>query len=118
MSFVCLFFGFQYLADIAYTSVTKRNFRPYSFKSILDMLIFFIFMVNICVTFARNLKSTISEGLGVVSWEEKAIKYSRNYIENNIKETNLLILGVVCLWLRVLNFTRYNEYLGRFIGVV
>lgn len=25
MSFVCEFFGFQYLADIAYTSVTKKN---------------------------------------------------------------------------------------------
>lgn len=29
-----------------------------------------------------------------------------------------MILGVVVLWLRVINFTRYNEYLGRFLGVV
>jgi hypothetical protein len=64
------------------------------------------------------LRDTISEGPGVVPWDEKAIKYSRNYTENLIKETNLLILGVVVLWLRVINFTRYNEYLGRFIGVV
>lgn len=30
----------------------------------------------------------------------------------------MLIIVCVALWLRVLNFTRYNEYLGRFLGVV
>ena len=29
-----------------------------------------------------------------------------------------MILGIVALWVRVLNFSRYNEYLGRFLGVV
>jgi len=82
MSFVCLFFGFQYLADIAYVAVTKKNYNPFNFKSFLDMLIFFIFLVFIGITFARNLAGTISEGLGVVSWEEKAVKFCRNYTEN------------------------------------
>ena len=82
------------------------------------MLIFFVFSTNIIITFARNLRNTISEGLGVVSWEEKSMKYCRNYVENTLDETNLLIIGVVALWIRVINFTRYNEYLGRFLGVV
>jgi hypothetical protein len=30
----------------------------------------------------------------------------------------LLILGVIVLWIRVINFVRYNEALGRFISVV
>ena len=29
-----------------------------------------------------------------------------------------MIVGIVALWIRVINFTRYNEYLGRFLGVV
>ena len=81
-------------------------------------MIFFIFFSNIIVTFAVNLKNTISEGVGVVTWEEKSLKYCLNYSNNNIKEMNILILGVVCLWIRVIHFARYNEYLGRFLTVV
>ena len=81
-------------------------------------MIFFIFFTNILLTFAVNLKNTISEGIGVVTWEEKSLKYCFNYTENNVKEMNVLILGVVCLWIRVIHFTRYNEYLGRFLTVV
>jgi hypothetical protein len=72
MSFVCLFFGFQYIADITFTAVTKRNYNPYGAKNFLDLVIFIIFFINICVTFARNLASTIREGPGVVTWSEKA----------------------------------------------
>jgi len=46
------------------------------------------------------------------------VKFSRNFTENPVNEINLLTIGVVCLWLRVINFSRYNEYLGRFMGVV
>ena len=77
-----------------------------------------IFFVSINITFARNLWSTISEGPGVVSWNEKAAIYSRNYVENYANEHNILILGVVSLWIRVINFTKYNEYMGKFLGVV
>jgi len=84
----------------------------------LDLWIFVIFLININITFARNLWTTIKEGPGVVTWEEKAAIYSRNYVENMLNEHNLLILGVVSLWIRVINFTKYNEYMGRFLGVV
>lgn len=118
MAFVCLFFGFQHISDIAYAAVTKKNYSPRNFKSFLDGAIFFIFLIYICVIFARNLRNTIREGHGVVSWEEKAVVFAFNYSQNVLNETNFLTIGVVCLWLRVLNFSRYNEFLGRFLGVV
>ena len=30
----------------------------------------------------------------------------------------LMVIGVILLWLRIINFFRYNEYLGKFIGIV
>lgn len=30
----------------------------------------------------------------------------------------ILIIGVVLLWLRIINFFRFNEYMGKFIGIV
>jgi len=87
-------------------------------KSILDVLIFFVFLINIFVTFNRNLRGTISEGPNVVAWEEKAVVFCINYRQNFANELVLIILGVILLWLRVINFFRYNEYLGKFIGIV
>lgn len=118
MSFMCLFFGFQYLADIAYSSVTNKNYNPGLFRTFLDMFIFIVFFVNIVVTFATNLRSTISEGINVVTWDEKAIKFCRNYVTNSVDESNLLIIGVIALWVRVISFTKYNDYLGRYFGIV
>jgi hypothetical protein len=54
----------------------------------------------------------------VVTWEEKAVVYCRNYVENNADEHALLIIGVVSLWIRVIQFASYNEYFGKFVGVV
>lgn len=68
ISILCLFFGFQYLADMAYCAVTKKNYNPYSFKNVLDVLIFFVFLVNIFVTFRQNLNNAIKEGPTVVDW--------------------------------------------------
>lgn len=118
MSFVSLFFGLQYIADIVYTAVLKRNYNPSKFKAFLDVMIFLIFMINIIITFAVNLRLTIVEGPNVVTWEEKAPKFCRNFVENPLDETNMLIIGVVVLWMRVINFARYNEHLGKYLGVV
>ena len=51
-----------------------------------------------------------------MTWEEKAPIYCRNYVLNGFDEHLLLIIGVVALWLRVLSFFQYNEFLGRFLG--
>jgi len=64
------------------------------------------------------LRDTISEGEGVVDWDVKAKIYCMNYQGTYAEETNLLILGLVMLWIRVINFVRYNEELGKFVSVV
>lgn len=115
---MCLFFGIQYLADIAYSSVTNKNYTPGLFRTFLDMFIFIVFFVNICITFGTNLRSTISEGIDVVTWDKKAYKYCRNYVSNSVDESNLLIIGVIALWIRVISFTKYNDFLGRYYGIV
>ena len=50
-----------------------------------------------------------------MSWNEKANVYCRNYSLNGFDEHKLLIVGLVVLWVRIVNFCKYNEYLGRFI---
>ena len=54
----------------------------------------------------------------MVTWDEMAPVYCRNYVENYANEHSLLIIGVVSLWIRVIQFASYNEYLGKFLGVV
>ena len=80
--FVCLFFGFQYIADITYAAMTKKNFSVSLFKFFLDMLIFFGSLTFICIVFARNLSEAGLEGIGVVPWNKKAVIFCRNYVEN------------------------------------
>ena len=118
MAFVCLFYFFQNIGEVAFISITRRHYNPYRLRNFLDVWIFFVFLVYIFNTLARNLGNTIADGPGVVTWDEKAPIYCRNYTTNWLNEMNLLIVGVVSLWIRVMDFTKYNEYLGRFLGVV
>jgi len=64
------------------------------------------------------LGETISEGPGIVEWQEKAQVYCINYVKNKVNEHRLLIIGVVLLWIKVISYAKYNEYLGRFLGIV
>lgn len=118
ISFVSLFFGFQVMADIAYTTVTNQTYIPNSFKNLMDAFLFIVFLVHIFITFVRNLTYTIEEGPQVIGWDQKADIYCRNYVENFASEHKLLIVGVVALWIRCIQFVAFNEYLGRFLGVV
>ena len=70
---------FKYFFQENYISINHLDIgcgmkikNPYGAKNFLDLVIFIIFFINICVTFARNLASTIREGPGVVTWSEKA----------------------------------------------
>lgn len=51
-----MFYGFQILADIAYTSVTGKIFNPYRARTVIDTIVFFTFMVFVFVTLSRNLR--------------------------------------------------------------
>lgn len=119
MSVICLFFGFQGIADVTYCAVTKKHFNPFRVRTLLDTFIFFAFLINIFVTLVRNWwGSAIGEGPQVRSWQEKSIIYCFNYATNLANERLLLTLGLMMLWVRVVNFFRFNEYMGKFIGVV
>ena len=74
LSFVVLFFGFQYIADISFAAVTKKHYNPYQFKNLVDFAIFTIFSINIVITFVVNLEGTrtLKEGDRLIPWEEKA----------------------------------------------
>ena len=85
MSFICLSFSYQYLAEIAYTAVTKKNYNPYNSKLLLDIVIFLVFFVSICINFS-NIVDTIREGPGIVTWEEKAPIYCTKYVKNSFVE--------------------------------
>lgn len=98
--------------------MTNRSYVANSFRNCLDAWIFLIFLVHIFITFVRNLTYTVEEGLDVVPWEDYADIYCRNYVENLASEHKLLIIGLVSLWVRCVQFAAFNEYLGRFVGVV
>ena len=89
-----------------------------SLTSFSISFIFIVFLVHIFITFVRNLTYTIEEGPQVIGWDQKADIYCRNYVENFASEHKLLIVGVVALWIRCIQFVAFNEYLGRFLGVV
>jgi uncharacterized membrane protein len=44
--------------------------------------------------------------------------FVKNYSTNIANEGVMLTIGLVLLWLKLIQFVILNEYLGRFIGVV
>ena len=62
ISFATLFFAFQHIPEIIFTSITRRQFQAYSFKNILDFFIFVLFFSFIIVSYSQNLDG---------SWKEK-----------------------------------------------
>lgn len=99
--------------------MTKKHYSPYNFKNHLDSLIFFVFLLYIVITFGVNWRgAAISEGTTFVPWDEKAAIFCKNYVSNGIDEETLVIVGVMLLWVRVMNFMRYLEELGKFVSVV
>lgn len=44
--------------------------------------------------------------------------YSRNYANNYVSEDALWVICIVIMWIRVFYFLRYNEFMGKFIGII
>ena len=118
VSFCVLFFAFQHIPEIVYTSITKRQYNPYAFKNLLDAVIFGLFFSFILITYASNLSDTWKEK----SWENidyRATTYAINYTQTYPqREIWLLIFCSTTLWIRVVYLMRYNEYLGRITGIL
>jgi hypothetical protein len=75
-------------------------------------------MINIFVTYAVNLYGTWNERT-VIGFDTRAIIYARNYVSDTyLSEQAIWVCCTVCLWVRVFYLLRYNEYMGRFVGIV
>lgn len=118
ISFLPLFYGIQHFFNIVYASINKRSIDAYSFLGLLDLLIFMIFIANIFVTYAKNLWGTWMD-FPLVSTDTRSMVYARNYIANPyVSEDAIWFFCIVIMWIRVFYFLRYNEFMGKFIGIV
>ena len=117
-SFLPLFYGFQHLLNIIYASINKRLINAYSFLGLIDFLIFSIFFSNIIITYVKNLRGTWMD-FPLLPNDTRAMYYARHYMEAPyIFEDALWVICIVIMWVRVFYFLRYNEFLGKFIGIV
>ena len=118
ISFLPLFYGFQHLLNIIYASINKRIINAYSFLGLIDFLIFSIFFSNIMITYAKNLRGTWMD-FPLLTNETRAMFYARHYMEDPmVSEDALWVICIVIMWIRVFYFLRYNEFMGKFIGIV
>lgn len=55
----------------------------------------------------------------LIANETRSMQYARNYMNYpNVSEDALWVLCIVIMWIRVFYFLRYNEFMGKFIGIV
>jgi hypothetical protein len=91
--------------------------NPYNGLNFIDLIIFSVYLTNILVTYARNLSGVWDEKPAIEYIAEAQI-YARNYVRGYISEDAIWIFSIVILWIRVFYLIRFNQLLGRFIGVV
>jgi hypothetical protein len=118
ISFLPCFYGIQHLFNIIYASINKRQIDAYSFMGLLDLLVFVIFLSNILITYAKNLHGTWMD-YPLISSEARSFIYARNFMSTPwVSEDALWVICIVIMWVRVFYFLRYNEFIGKFIGIV
>lgn len=118
LSFLPLFFGVQHLFNVIYASLLRRQIDAYSFLGLLDFVIFAVFITNIFITYAKNLWGTWMD-YPLLQSETRAMIYARNYTDTPLVSENALwVICIVIMWVRVFYFLRYNEFMGKFIGIV
>jgi len=67
------------------------------------------------VTYVRNLNGTWLEP---PPYSEKSLYYIRSFVKTDVHEQSLWIICIVTMWVRVFYLLRYNEYVGKFMGIV
>lgn len=68
LTYVCfgvLFFAIQHIPEIIYTSITRRQFNAYSFKNLLDFVLFLQFFFFICISYGNNLNGSWKEEMTI-----------------------------------------------------
>jgi hypothetical protein len=91
--------------------------NPYSFLNLLDFVIFAFYFANIMITYVKNLAGTWMD-YPLIGDETRAMIYIRNYYGGIVSEDVVWILCLIILWIRVFYFLRFNEWMGKFVGVV
>ena len=61
VGFMVLFFFFNHIPELVYTSKTKRQFNAYVFKNVWDFVIFVLFFTFIIISYKKNLDETWKE---------------------------------------------------------
>ncbi len=117
LSFLCLMYAIQHIADIIYASMNKKWVDPYSVVNLIDLTIFTIFLTNILVTYSRNLQGTWTEK-PVITREQRAWVYAENYSRGYVSEDGLWICCIIIMWIRVFYLIRFNEDLGKFVSIL
>lgn len=118
LSFLPLFYGVQHMLDLIYASIKKRQIDPYGFLNLLDFVIFGVYLANILITYGRNLNGTWMD-YPLLATETRATIYCRNYMRKDyLYEDALWIVCIVVMWIRVFFFIRYNEFMGKFVGII
>lgn len=70
------------------------------------------------ITYAKNLQGTWMD-FPLLPNDTRAMYYARHYMEAPyVSEDALWVICIVIMWIRVFYFLRYNEFMGKFIGIV
>lgn len=117
LSFPPLMFAFQHIFNIVYASINRRMIDPYSFLNLLDLVVFAFFFTNIMVTYVYDLYGTWTD-YPLIGQETLAMIYTRHYYGGWINDQVIWILCIIILWVRVFYFLRFNEPMGKFVGIV
>ena len=118
ISFAVLFFAFQHIPEIIYTSVTRRQFNAYSFKNLIDSLLFLLFFIYIIVSYGKNLNGSWKEQFTIGN-QTRADIYARNFYSGAPKFEELLLLFMnIVIWFRVIYLLTFNTMFGTLWGII
>jgi hypothetical protein len=121
LSFAVLCFALQHIPEIIYISIKKRQFNPFNFIGIWDLICFCVFLTFIVFNYAVMFRHTWKERT-FLGQEDRSLMFMKN-MANGGKvllgvEVFLIVIMVFLMWIRAIFLLRYNQYLGKLTGVV
>ena len=121
LSFGVLCFAMQHIPETIYISIKKRQFNPFNFIGIWDLICFCVFLTFIVFNYTVMFKNTWKER-SFLGQEDRSLMFMRNMATEGrvmlIVEVFLIVLMVFLMWIRAIFLLRYNSYLGKLTGVV
>lgn len=121
LSFAVLCFALNHIPETIYIAIKKRQFNPFNFIGIWDLICFFVFLAFIVFNYAVLYKNAWKERT-FLGQEERSLMFMRNMATEGrvmlIVEVFLIVIMVFLMWIRAIFLLRYNSYLGKLTGVV